>query len=177
MRERKLFVVTGGPGAGKSTLIAALTASGQASAPEAGRGIIQAQRAIGGPALPWREPALFAEMMLSWDIRSYEEASAGITFMDRGVPDTLGYLNLIGHPVPAHMEHAARRYRYEQTVFILPPWREIYAQDIERKQDFGEADATFQCLRAVYAELGYDLVEVPKADVDERAAFVLDRIA
>ena len=60
---QRFFVITGGPGSGKSALIEALQRSGYATSVEAGRSIIQDQVAVGGNALPWRDPLLFAEMM------------------------------------------------------------------------------------------------------------------
>ena len=51
----RFFVLTGGPGSGKTTLIQALAKRGFATAPEAGRGIIRDQQAIGGAALPWAD--------------------------------------------------------------------------------------------------------------------------
>jgi predicted ATPase len=45
-------IITGGPGAGKTTLIDALAAEGIRHMPEAGRAIIRDQVAIGGTALP-----------------------------------------------------------------------------------------------------------------------------
>ena len=48
----RLFVITGGPGSGKSTLIKALAERGFCTMPEAGRAIIRDQVAIGGEALP-----------------------------------------------------------------------------------------------------------------------------
>src|SRR3546814_6104687 len=42
-----------------------------------------------------------------------------------------------------------------------PPWREIFAADAERKQDFAEAHATYQAMVAVYSGLGYELVTLP----------------
>jgi len=176
--DERLFVVTGGPGAGKTTLLAALAAAGQAVAPEAGRAIIRDQLAVDGPALPWRDRALFAELMLGFDLRSHGEsqASASPVFFDRGVPDSIGYLRLCGLPVPEHFECAARVFRYAPVVFAAPPWREIYAQDAERKQDFAEAERTYEAVTAAYREHGYELVELPRADVGTRAAFVLDRV-
>jgi predicted ATPase len=173
----RLFVVTGGPGAGKSTLLAALAAAGHRVAPEAGRAIIRDQLAIDGPALPWRDRALFAELMLNFDLRSYGEAQAGggPIFFDRGVPDTIGYLRLCGLPVLEHVNRAARAFRYAGIVFAAPPWREIYAQDAERKQDFAEAERTYDAVTAAYRNHGYELVELPRADVAIRAAFVLER--
>lgn len=51
-RSSALFVVTGGPGAGKTTLIAALAAAGLATMQEAGRAVIREKSAMGGQALP-----------------------------------------------------------------------------------------------------------------------------
>ena len=61
----RFHVITGGPGSGKTSLIDALARAGHAHTVEAGRAIIQDQRAIDGPALPWRDPLAFAELMLS----------------------------------------------------------------------------------------------------------------
>ena len=170
------FVITGGPGAGKSTLIAALETEGFRCSAEAGRAIIQQQAAISGRALPWAEPALFAELMLSWEMRAHRAMSErpGVAFFDRGVPDVLGYLRLLGLPVPAHMARAAELCRYNRKVFICPPWPEIFAQDEERRQTPDEAEQIFRAIARTYVESGYDLVEVPRAPVAERLAFILD---
>jgi hypothetical protein len=68
-KEKRFFVVTGGPGSGKSSLIDRLQRNGYAGSVEAGRGIIQDQVIVGGIALPWSDPMLFAELMLSWEMR------------------------------------------------------------------------------------------------------------
>jgi len=173
--RRNFFVVTGGPGAGKTTLLERLSKDGFAIAPEAGRSIIRAQRAIGGPALPDQNPALFAELMLAWDLRSFESADPSkFTFFDRGIPDTVGYLRLSSLPVPLHLPRAAESFRYSETVFILPPWPEIFSTDSERKQTLDEAERTYEAMRATYLELGYRLVCVPRLSVDERCEFVLN---
>lgn len=172
--ERRI-VITGGPGAGKSTLVAALARRGAAVMPEAGRAIIQAQGAIGGDALPWADRRLFAELMLSWDLRSYRDGAAGnrLTFYDRGIPDSIGYLELNGMPVPKHFEGAARMCRYGRRVFVAPPWAEIFTHDGERSQSFDEAVATHDAICAVYRRLGYELIPLPRGTVDSRVAIVL----
>lgn len=179
MRTDHLFVITGGPGSGKSSLTAALAAQGVTAMPEAGRAIIQDQVAIGGDALPWADRTAFAAQMLGWELRSHREARglAGPVVLDRGIPDVIGYLRLCGLPVPAHLERAAAAFRYNATVFIAPHWPEIYAQDAERRQDTAEARATHDMMARVYAELGYDLVPLPLVPVVERAAFVRERLA
>lgn len=173
-----LFVITGGPGSGKTSLIDALATDGVRHIPEAGRAIIREQISLGGDALPWADRAKFAELMLERDVHSYRQASAkpGPIICDRGVPDVLGYLSLCGLRVPDHVRQAAEQYRYNRTIFIAPHWPAIFAQDAERKQTPAEAEATCHVMARTYANLGYDLVPLPLTSIAERVAFVRSHI-
>jgi predicted ATPase len=172
------YVITGGPGSGKSTLIQALSERGFATTVEAGRAIIQDQQEIGGDALPWHDPQAFAQLMLSWEMRSYRSAAAtkGPVFFDRGIPDVVGYLRLMSLPVPPSMDHAARIFRYDRRVFIAPPWTEIFAQDHERRQTFEEAVRTYESMVQTYSSYEYELVTLPLTSVSARAEFILNRV-
>ena len=175
MTGPRRIVLTGGPGSGKTTLLEALAAAGHATSPEAGRAIIRRQQAIDGEALPWKDRALFAELMLDRELEAHARAESadGSVFFDRGVPDVVGYLTLCGLPVPAHMERAAQDIRYDRRVFIAPVWPEIFGQDAERKQDLDEARRTFDAMAETYPRFGYELIELPRAPVAERLDFVL----
>jgi predicted ATPase len=175
-KAENFFVITGGPGSGKSSLIEALVKRGYACSIEAGRGVIQDQMAIGGRALPWDDRPLFAELMLACEMSNYRVAqkSVGPVFFDRGIPDVLGYLHLLNLPIPAHMKRAAEVFRYHRKVFLAPPWQEIFQNDNERKQDFDEAVRTYEAMIQSYTAQGYELVELSRASVDDRADFVLD---
>jgi predicted ATPase len=174
----RFVIVTGGPGAGKTTLIDALEEAGYARTIEAGRAIIQDQREKGGHALPWDDSGAFAEEMLAWDIGSYRAAETveSFVFFDRGIPDIVGYLRLTGAPVPPRIEQAAATYRYHSRVFVTPPWRDIYQLDNERTQDFDEAVRTYDSLVATYNAYGYTLIELPFAPIAERVRFVLEML-
>lgn len=177
--QNRFHIISGGPGSGKSTLINALEQHGFGRTIEAGRAIIQQQQAIGGSALPWADRALFAELMLSWELQSYSQAKMheGIVFFDRGLPDITGYLLLCGLEVPAYIRRAAENYRYNKTVFLAPPWREIFTQDSERKQEYSEAVKTFETMQQVYEGLGYKITLLPKGSVQERLEFILSKVA
>ena len=96
----RLFVITGGPGSGKTTLINALAACGYTVMPEGARAIIQRQVATGGNALPWSDRLAFAELMLQWDLRSYQAALEvdGPVIFDRGIPDSSATCNFADCP-------------------------------------------------------------------------------
>ena len=97
-------------------------------------------------------------------------------FADRGIPDTLCYARLIGLRETSLIESACRRYRYAPLVFLAPPWNEIYRTDSERKQDFAEAERTYDCMMQVYRECGYETVVLPKATPFARAQFILEQV-
>lgn len=172
-----LFVITGGPGVGKTTLLRELERRGFGCVPEVARAIIRRQLASGGDALPWADTARYTEFMLQGSIAAYNanKAATGPTVFDRGIPDVLCYARLICLDATAHIEAACEKYRYNQTVFIAPPWREIYSTDDERKQTWNEAVRTHEVMVEVYRGCGYQLVELPRVSAEERAEFVISR--
>ncbi|MGN6792909.1 MAG: AAA family ATPase [Streptosporangiaceae bacterium] len=174
----RFTIITGGPGTGKTSLIAELRRRGFAGTVEAARAIIVDQTLIGGRALQGADTALFAELMLAWEMRSYrmaEREPAAATFFDRGIPELTGYYRMLSMPVPAYVTAAARAFRYRPRVFLAPAWRAIYTTDTERTQDFADAVTGSDGARAVYEEYGYEVIGLPLASVEERADFVLAR--
>ncbi len=173
------FVVTGGPGAGKTSLITDLARRGFHTIPESGRAIIREEMQCGGDALPWADRMAYAERMLERDLRAYEGAQAlsGPVIFDRGIPDIAGYLSLCGLSVPPHFAAAAKAARYNRRVFLAPLWDEIFTQDSERKQTRAEAEATCAVMRETYTALGYQITELPRADIATRAGIVCKQLA
>jgi predicted ATPase len=172
------YIFTGGPGSGKTSVVEALRACGFACVSEVGRQIIKEQIAIGGDALHTADAVKYRDLMLSRSIYTYNrvvERSAPV-FFDRGIPELVGYGDLIGAETPAYIHKAADLFRYNKRVFIMPPWQEIYCQDDERKQDYAEAVATYRFAAEIYPKLGYELLEVPKTSVAGRVDFVLASI-
>ena len=120
-----LYVITGGPGTGKTSLIEELKIVGYQTVKEVARDIIKEQQQQGGDALPWKDTVLYTSMMLERSVESYlaHKENEGILFFDRGIPDTLAYARLIGLTDRKEIELAVDKYRYNRQVFILPPWK------------------------------------------------------
>ncbi|WP_223870722.1 AAA family ATPase [Salipiger aestuarii] len=158
--------------AGKTSLITELARRGFHTIPESGRAVIRKEIDSGGDALTWVDRMAYAERMLERDLRAYEHAQAlsGPMIFDRGIPDIMGYLTLCGLPVPPHVAAAARANRYNARVFLAPYWNEIFTQDTERTQT--RAEATCAVMRETYTALGYQITELPRADIATRADFV-----
>lgn len=126
---------------------------------------------IGGNAQPWKDREAFAGLMLNRELRSWQEAAQSETpfFFGRGLPDIIGYLTLCNLPVPPHMKRAIELFGYAHTVFITPPWEDIYIQDTERKQSFGKAVQTCYTMAEAYSRYSYNLIRLPLCGPEERA--------
>ena len=170
-------IVTGAPGVGKSTLLAALGQAGFRTVPESARALIAERRAAG---LPPRPPALeFAREILRRDLARLGEVPAGPawTFFDRSAVEALGMVHEAGGCTDADLGARLAGLPFHRTAFILPPWPEIYTNDAERDHDLAHVRRVDAALRAWYGRCGYRLVDVPRGPVTERVAFVLQALA
>jgi len=174
----KRIVLTGGPGTGKSTLLEALGRKEHAIHRENARAWIAAHKHDEKAPMPWRELERFSEKMIEAGIQSYESALPGsFNFYDRGLPDTLAYLRLEQRPIPAEWISLMSTYRYEDPIFVAPPWESIYCVDGERTEDFETTMRIHDQLIEVYDSLGYQWVELPLATVEERLDFVMHKLS
>jgi predicted ATPase len=172
----RFVVLSGCSGGGKSTLLAELARRGHAVVDEPGRRIVRDETPRGGRALPWVDAEAFLRraIAMALDDRREARAASGWVFFDRGLIDAVsGLEEMTGEPALAEYGEA---HRYHRTVFLTPPWPEIYVTDAERKHGYEQAVAEYGRLVGDYGRLGYETVEVPKRPVAERADFVLSRL-
>lgn len=171
------YIITGGPGSGKSTLIETLQGEGYTCSAEVSRRMIIQEVAQGSSCLPWADILCFSakvieEMIVAWD----SAVSYRMMFFDRGMPDVIAYIKVAGMEVPTPLSAALNSYPYNQQVFILPPWESIFVNDTERWQSFEEASQIYEAIRETYSASGYQLIEVPKVSAADRMAFILSNI-
>ena len=170
------FVLTGGPGAGKTTALEALSCRGYVHAPDSARSIIRERKARG---LAPRPPLdTFGREILERDIRAYRTipAQRDPVFFERGVVDALSLIDRYGRISGDEIESRIEAFRYNEMVFVLRPWEEIYRTDGERDQSYPESLAICEDVIRWYARWGYRTIEVPRAPVEERADFILDAV-
>ena len=136
----RFVVITGCSGGGKSTVLAELARRGYATVEEPGRRIVREELASGGQALPWIGGGLaFVRRAVEMGLadRATAKSLPGWVFFDRGLIDAASGVTLLsGEPVLSTLGQA---HRYNQTVFMTPPWPEIYVTDPERRHGFVDA--------------------------------------
>jgi len=175
----RFFVITGATGSGKTALIQELKKRGYRCVEEVARHIIQEQMKTDGDAVPWDNIQRFKELMLARFIKTYKqilEEGQEITFFDRDVLDLVAYDRLTQTKSSAELLTALQNLTFNNKVFIIPPWKEIYHTDTERKQTYEETVQSYENIVKVYTEYGRELIEVPKISVQERADFVIAHV-
>ena len=172
-----LFVITGESGSGKSSIIEELMRRGYACVAEVGRQIVKEQNLIQGEATPWKNHRLFMALLYSGSVRAYEsiEETHSPVFFDRALPECLSYAKSLKGSARKIALRTIAALQYNRTVFVTPPWQDLYATDAERKHSFEEGVAYHRAEIAAYTECGYSLLEVPRGTVEMRADFIVSQ--
>jgi predicted ATPase len=171
-----LVVFTGGPGAGKTTVLLALKSIGYTVVGDSARTIIQDRRQRGLSPRP--NAYEFAQEVLRRDVENYaSHASAqGPVFFDRSALDALCMLDLVTPLNELELSLWLSRCQYSSKVFLFPPWRAIFANDNERDQTFEQAESVNRSAQEWYRKCQYQVLEVPKVSVSQRCAYVLQAL-
>ncbi|MDT0552082.1 ATP-binding protein [Urechidicola vernalis] len=172
------IVITGGPGTGKSTVINELERRGFYCIHEISRQVTLDAREKGIEQLFLTNPLLFSEMLLEGRTNQYISASNSdpeLVFFDRGIPDVFAYMDFTNSKYPTKFKQLSKEHLYT-TVFLMPPWKDIYKSDNERYESYEESLEIYRHIKNAYTELGYSIIEVPFGSVKERTDFVLESL-
>lgn len=178
--QNKFIVISGCSGGGKSTLLTELQKNNYSVVPEIGRELVKEQLAINGKILPWQEPLLFCEELINRSVAAYNQATQiksakeHMIFFDRCFLEGISYYQML-KPNDKKYNHLVKELRFYSTIFMAPPWQEIFCEDSERKNSFENAVEEYERLSKNYVEYGYELTLLPKSNVEQRLQFILKK--
>lgn len=168
------YVITGGPGSGKSTTIDFLSKKGYYTVPEYARFFIDGELKKGKVLDEIKgNPKKFQDKVSKLKIRMEEGLPKNkVVFLDRGLPDSIAYYRFWNiEPPEAILEISRNRYRKVFFLEMLP-----YKKDYARNETEKEALTLEGFIKNVYDQLGYSVVKVPVASVEDRIKLILSRI-
>jgi predicted ATPase len=174
--QKNIFVITGGPASGKTTLLNGLRKRGFKCFDEIARQIIDEQLKIKGDLVPWINLDKFNVHVLERMVNQHAKVTEELHFFDRGLPDNIAYMRLGNLPVGKDFHETAKNLRYNKKVFFLEPWKEIFVNDAARKEPFEFALKISEHIKNAYVDFGYEVIVVPKGTVEERVEFVVRQI-
>lgn len=172
----KRVILSGCSGGGKSTLLTALSKRGFTTVEEPGRRVVEQQLKAEGTALPWLDLKAFLQHAIAMAENDYGATlqKSGTSIFDRSLIDAASALRPLGDD--RWYERLRTEFRYDNKVFLTPPWPEIYQTDNERRHGFEDAVAEHERLLNDYRDLGYGVIILPRIGVDDRVEFMLDAL-
>ncbi|MBI1758780.1 MAG: ATP-binding protein [Actinobacteria bacterium] len=170
----KRFVLTGGHGVGKSSIILALEQAGEHVIFEAAASIRAADRAHGSPFPDDHDDFESRALRLHLRRERLIPGSAQRVFLDRGAPDHLAYAQVGRWTLTAQEEAACRSAHYDAAYLVEPPPDGV--------PTLGRVEARFcerlvTALERVYRDTGTPIVHVPHVACHDRCLFVLHHAA
>lgn len=179
-QKNKLVVISGCSSGGKSTVLTELSNNGYTVMPEVGRELVKEQLALHSDILPWKEPIRFCELLIEKSIDRYHEATKfksavkdNVIFFDRSFLEGVSYFQTLKIN---KYDYLINELRYYATIFMAPPWKEIFCEDDERKNTFENAVEEYERSLKCYVEYGYYLIELPKTSVKKRFQFIISTL-
>lgn len=167
------IVLTGGPGAGKTSITKELIKMGHNIIEEPARRILQNYEANSPyllPSLSKENRRLFQIAVENQNIEDYFKHDHG--FFDRSILDEVGYRNRFGVPISRELDDFIKQNRYD-AVFFFPFWKEIYKNDDIRKESPKEAELVSKHILKSYLHYGYDPIIVPKVSLEDRLKYII----
>ena len=176
----KAYIITGAPGAGKTEIVEELVKRGYLGLEEVPRKLLEEKTAEKIGISPFKDVEKFANLVFEEMYKQYKETikkDDSLCFFDRGIPDVLAYLENSKIPIPDDYYSMLNKCRFEKDVFICPPWKEIYSNDSIRPYPYEDILLLHRQIVSIYDKLGFNLIEIPKLPIAQRADFVVSHLS
>ena len=176
MKGLKLFVISGGPGTGKTSVINALSKKFKVL-PEAAREVGDNDSRFKGKSIKEINPYDFQKAIFKFQKNGFsklKDKNHKAIFSDRGFGDTLAYYKFYDLRIPKDEWDYAKKFRCS-SVFILD-FLDFYEKDKLRQENNREQKKIHKLIINIYKRLGYNPIIVPFMSVTERVNFVLSKI-
>jgi len=169
------YVITGGPGSGKTTMVNLLRDRGFATTIEHARHYLDTQRVTGRTVLEIRKNQEEFQLGIL-NMQLEQEASISpndIVFLDRAIPDSLAYYHFLNLEPNIKLLNALKKVFYRK-IFILDLLPLV--NDYARREDQEEQKRIHQLLIEVYESFHFPLIHVPVLSPAERVDFILKHL-
>jgi len=161
--EIKKYVVTGGPGCGKTTILNLLQGRGYGIVPEAARVVLRENPAMVGLDL---QKAIVSKQI---ELESRVNGGSVSAFLDRGILDNKAYADYFGCGFIDNYKDVVSKANYQTKVFYLKPLsREFYQNDSERRESYEEAVKIGEKIQNTYLEHGYNVIALDPSTPEDR---------
>lgn len=176
----KRYILTGTPGAGKTTILRAMQRQGYAVVDEAATAII-AREQRRGFSEPWRQPGFIEKIVRLQRKRQLDAVNApdGLQFYDRSPMCTYALCQHLGYPpspaLMSELERIKREHIYQRQVFFIDHL-EFCVPTAARRISFEES-LKFEAIHLeVYATFGYECILVAAQPLLDRVSAIIAQV-
>jgi predicted ATPase len=179
--QMRRYILTGAPGAGKTSILRLLEADGYSVVEEAATAVIAVALAR-GEAEPWTKESFIDEILGLQRRRQAEAAAAGadIQVFDRSPVCTHALASYLGRPVPPALSDEIGRITrdqvYERQVFFIRNLG-FCEPTAARRISFGESLVFERIHQDSYRRFGFELIDIPACALTDRVAEIRRQIA
>jgi predicted ATPase len=169
------YVITGGPGLGKTTVVNQLNMLGYHTTIEHARHFIDTQMITGRTVEEIRKNRKEFQIGIL-DMQILQESSLSpdeLVFLDRALPDALAYYRFLNLPVDKKLEASLKKVSYKK-IFILESLPVV--NDYARREDEADQKKIADLITKVYESLPFPVIHVPVIPPEERVDFILKNI-
>lgn len=174
-KQTNWYVITGGPGSGKTTVVNQLNMLGYHTTIEHARHFIDTQMITGKTVEEIRKSQKEFQIGIL-DMQILQESSLSpdeLVFLDRALPDALAYYRFLNLSIDEKIDNALKEVSYKK-IFILDFLPLV--NDYARSENAKAQKEIHSFITAVYESLPFPVIHVPVLPPEERVDFILKNL-